>query len=472
MNFFKATYIANVIVCVMACNFQSASVCAQNKIAVVGAGYVGLATGACFAQQESDIVTIVENNSDKLRMLEDGAVPFYEPGLADIVASDIKQGRLNFVSHVADALVTNPDIIFICVGTPSMDDGSADLSFVYEVAQEIGQSIQQYCIVVDKSTVPVGTGKQVKAIIQEQLDKRNVQIPFDVVSNPEFLQEGCAVKNFMQPDRVVVGLESERARLYMQSLYKPFLKDKADFIAMSVPSAELTKYASNAMLATRISFMNQVAQLADTVGADIEDVRHGMAKDRRIGPAFLLAGLGYGGSCFPKDVKALAYTGDTLHCDMSLVKEVEHVNALQRQYFIKQILNYYGDNLTGKVMGVWGLSFKPNTDDIRCAPALDVINVLLEHGAAIIAYDPEAMNNVKALLGDSIEFAQTADELLRVCNCLLIHTEWDEFVKHKPAQFMALKDKVVFDGRNCFDPDMMAHYGIKYFTIGRNCHQM
>jgi len=461
----------NCLLCAVMC-MVTGNIYAQNKIAVVGAGYVGLVTGACFATQENNNVTIVENNEEKLHKLESGVVPFYEPGLADMLISDIKQKRLTVVSHVAEAMATDPDIIFICVGTPALDDGSADLSFVYQVAQEIGQSLQHYCIVVDKSTVPVGTGKQVKALIQEQLDKRKVQIPFDVVSNPEFLQEGCAIKNFVQPDRVVVGVESERAKVYLNALYKPFLKDNSDFVVMSIQSAELTKYASNAMLATRISFMNQLAQLADNVGADIEDVRHGIAKEKRIGPAFLLAGIGYGGSCFPKDVKALAYTGDVQHCNMSLVKEVEHVNDLQRQYFAQQILNYYGNNLAGKIVGVWGLSFKPNTDDIRCAPSLDVIKVLLEHGASIIAYDPEAMNNVKAVLGDSIEYAQTADELLHVCHCLVIHTEWDEFIKHKPAHFMMLKDKVVFDGRNCFDPDMMAHYGIQYFTIGRNCHQM
>ena len=336
-----------------------------HNVAIVGAGYVGLVSGTCFTLNQNNHATIIECEQKKIDLLFQGKVPFYEPGLDAFIKNAIEKKRIEFTNSIQGAFKKHPQIIFLCVGTPSATDGSADLSFVYNAAKEIGQQLTDYCIIVDKSTVPVGTAKKVKQIIQEQLDKRGVSVKFDVASNPEFLQEGSAIVNFTQPDRVVIGTDSDKAKNLLVELYTPIVKNPNDIICMSIESAELTKYASNAMLATRISFMNEIALLADRVGADVEDIKQGMAKDRRIGPSFLNAGIGYGGSCFPKDVKALIHTGQEHGQYMSIVDRVEQVNQAQRTVFIQKILDHYGKEIMTKCIGIWGLSFKPETDDIR-----------------------------------------------------------------------------------------------------------
>ena len=429
--------------------------------------YVGLVTGACFAQKGNRVI-IVENNKAKIDQLLQGSIPFYEPGLDVLVSDGIAEKTLTFVENISTALEHKPEIVFSCVGTPSLSNGAADLSFVWNVVREIGKSITHYCLVVNKSTVPVGTAQKVKSLISKELQLRNADIAFDIASNPEFLKEGDALSDFLQPDRVVVGVESERAKFLLESLYKPFLNHPGQFISMNIPSAELTKYASNAMLATRISFMNQIASVADKVGADVEQVKLGMAKDLRIGPSFLNAGIGYGGSCFPKDVKALINTGLELGQEMSLVQEVDRVNDLQRQKFIDKIINYYGSAINKKTIGIWGLAFKPETDDIRCAPSIDIIAKLIELGAKVIAYDPVATSNIKEKFKESVEYAQTATEVLEKSDSLVILTEWKEFTQKKEADFIQLKDKTVFDGRNCFAPKSMNSAGVNYICIGRN----
>lgn len=439
----------------------------MKTIIVVGAGYVGLVTGACFALKENRVI-IVENNKNRIDALLKGQVPFFEPGLDEIVINGIKTEKLVFVEHIEQAFGYNAEVIFSCVGTPSLPDGSADLSYVWSVAKEIGQHMKEYTVIINKSTVPVGVGKAVKQIIQEQLNKRNVSIEFDVASNPEFLKEGDALNDFLQPDRVVVGVSSCKAEQILFDLYKPFLHNENQFLSMNVESAELTKYASNAMLATRISFMNQMALLADKVGADILQVKQGMARDTRIGAAFLNAGIGFGGSCFPKDIKALIHMGIQHEQPMTLLQEVDIVNDRQRNWFMNQIIQHYSNNLRGKKIGIWGLAFKPETDDIRCAPSLDVIATLLDKGAEIIAYDPVAADNVKSIFGSSIKFASTAQQVLENCNALAILTEWKEFLMYKPEDFSRIKDGVIFDGRNCFNPYQMQLAGIMYFCVGRN----
>ncbi|HBS47708.1 TPA: UDP-glucose 6-dehydrogenase [Candidatus Dependentiae bacterium] len=440
----------------------------MKKIAVVGAGYVGLVTGACFAHKGED-VTIVENNESKIQSLLAGKIPFYEPGLDLIVKESLENQKLKFVKSVDEALKKRPDIIFICVGTPTSDVGIPDLSYVYAVAKEVGQNINDYCLIVDKSTVPVGTAKEVKEIINQELARRKLSVDFDVASNPEFLKEGSAVLDFLEPDRVVVGVESEKAEVNLRDLYKKFCTSSEQFMVMKIESAELTKYASNAMLATRISFINQLALLADTAGADIEEIKRGMGKDKRIGSAFLNAGIGYGGSCFPKDLRALVYMGEKHKQLMTLAKEVENINKRQRIAFLEKIEKHYGQSLKDKKVGIWGLAFKPETDDIRCAPSLDIIPALLEIGCKIFAYDPIAAENIKNIYGEKINFANTANDVLANSDFLIILTEWNEFLKFKPQDFCILSDKIVFDGRNCFDPISMAMAGIDYFTVGRDC---
>ena len=439
----------------------------MKKIAVVGAGYVGLVTGACFAQKNNKVIVIERDNS-KVEALLRGEVPFYEPGLDLLVSKAIENKTIVFVNSISQALQEKPQIIFSCVGTPSMPDGSADLSAVWAVAKEVGSKLDDYCLFINKSTVPVGTAQKVEDIIKEELLKRNLKLDFDVASNPEFLKEGDALNDFLMPDRVVVGVESLKAEQILKDLYKPFLKSETQLLVMNKVSAELTKYASNAMLATRISFMNQLALLADKVGADIAQVKSGMSKDRRIGPAFLNAGIGYGGSCFPKDVKALVHMGKVCDQPMSLVAEVDKINDEQRIIFLDKVLNYYGDDISEKNVGIWGLAFKPETDDIRCAPSIDIIKKLLEKNVKITAYDPVAQENIKTFFGDKINFADSAEDVLKTSNCLIVLTEWKEFLKHKPESFLELKEKTVFDGRNCFDPAVMRSAGIKYFSIGRS----
>jgi UDPglucose 6-dehydrogenase len=438
-----------------------------NKIAVIGAGYVGLVTGVCFAQKDNFVV-IVEKDEDKIDALLQGQVPFYEPGLNQLLSYAIKNQKIVFVKNIQSAFTYVPKMIFSCVGTPSMPDGSADLSAVWAVAQEVGKTITNYCLFVNKSTVPVGTVKRVEQVIELELKKRGVDVVFDVVSNPEFLKEGDALQDFLMPDRVVVGVRSKKAKRLLKELYNPFLKEESQFLVMNPESAELTKYASNAMLATRISFMNQLANLADIVGANIDNVKLGMSKDRRIGKYFLNAGIGYGGSCFPKDVKALVHIGKAYNYPMTLVNEVETINNNQRIMFADKVLDYYKGKIKNKMVGIWGLAFKPETDDIRCAPSIDIINRLLEHGAKIIAYDAVAAQNIKKIFGNKILFANKAQEVLNVADFLMVLTEWKEFVDYDLNCFVALKDKVVFDGRNCFDSTCMKNLGITYFSIGRN----
>ena len=439
----------------------------MRKIAVVGAGYVGLVTGACFAQKDNFVI-IIERDQNKIENLLQGKIPFYEPGLDLLVSRAIDHKKIIFVDNLKQALNQKPEIIFSCVGTPSLPNGAADLSAVWGVVKEIGQNLSDYCLIVNKSTVPVGTAAKVKEIIKQEILKRNLDIEFDVASNPEFLKEGDALDDFLNPDRVVVGVENEKAEKILFDLYKPFLKSEEQFLSMNWSSAELTKYASNSMLATRISFMNQLALLADKIGADINQVKLGMSKDRRIGSCFLNAGIGYGGSCFPKDVQALIYSGQEYNQEMSLIKEVENINNKQRLLFVDQILNYYGNNILNKNIGIWGLAFKPETDDIRCAPSIDIINKLLEKKVKITAYDPVAWQNIKNIFGDRINYANTSQEILSKSDFLIILTEWKEFLEYKPQDFTCLKDKIVFDGRNCFNPLDMQDAGIKYFCIGRN----
>ena len=439
----------------------------MKKIAVIGAGYVGLVTGSCFAQK-GNFVIIVEKDSKKIQSLLKGEVPFYEPGLDQLVSKAIADQKIIFVDDISKALSRTPKAIFSCVGTPSMSDGSADLSAVWSVAKEVGKNLNNYCLFINKSTVPVGTAKKVENIIQEQLNIRNIKIEFDVASNPEFLKEGDALNDFLNPDRIVIGVKSKKAQSILKELYKPFLNDENNFLTMNIESAELTKYASNAMLATRISFINQLSLLADKVGADISKVKLGMAKDSRIGQAFLNAGIGYGGSCFPKDVKALIHTGIKNNQRMSLIEEVDKSNDFQRIWFINKVLNFYGNDICKKHIGIWGLSFKPETDDIRCAPSIDIIEKLLEKNVKITVYDFVASNNIKSIFGNKINYADSSFEVLEKVDCLLILTEWKEFLKYKVKDFLRLKDKSIFDGRNCFDPIEMKNNVINYFCVGRN----
>jgi UDPglucose 6-dehydrogenase len=437
------------------------------KIAVIGAGYVGLVTGACFAQKDNFVV-VVERDEKKVEALLNGKIPFYEPGLDQLVSLAIKNKKIIFVPNILQAFLNDVQIVFSCVGTPSLPDGSADLSAVFAVAQEVGNNMNNYCLFINKSTVPVGTAKKVEQIISSQLQKRKLNLNFDVASNPEFLKEGDALSDFLLPDRVVLGVESQKAEQILKDLYAPFIKEESQLLVMNRESAELTKYASNAMLATRISFMNQLAIFADKVGADISLVKIGMSKDKRIGGSFLNAGIGYGGSCFPKDVKALVHMGKEHNIPMSLVDEVEKINDQQRIRFAEQILNFYESKIVQKTIGIWGLAFKPETDDIRCAPSIDIIKKLLDAGAKVVAYDPVAFENFKIIFGDKIEYALSAHEILGKSDSLLLLTEWREFSKFKPTDFFELKDKVVFDGRNFFDPIEMKKSGIIYFSVGRN----
>ncbi|MCG2756437.1 UDP-glucose/GDP-mannose dehydrogenase family protein [Candidatus Dependentiae bacterium] len=441
----------------------------MKNIAVIGAGYVGLVTGVCFAQKEGNFVKVIERDSGKIKDLLSGRVPFYEPGLAELLKTAIEKNKIVFVNSIKEIFKNNnPEIIFSCVGTPSLPDGDADLSFVMDVAHEVGANLNKYCLFINKSTVPVGTAAEVEKIISKELKSRDLDIEFDVASNPEFLKEGDALNDFLNPDRVVVGVKSQKALSILESLYRPFLNERQDFVVMNVESAELTKYASNAMLATRISFINELALFADKVGADIFDVKIGMSKDKRIGASFLNAGIGYGGSCFPKDVKALVKIGEKFNQPMNLVATVDMVNENQRQIFINKILDFYKDEISNKTVGIWGLSFKPETDDIRSAPSIDVIKKLLEKKCKILAYDPQAVSNIKNIFKENIFFANSASQVVNSSDFLIILTEWKEFLKFNALDFKRLNDAVVFDGRNMFNPEIMKKEGIKYFCIGRN----
>ena len=438
------------------------------KITIIGSGYVGLVSGACFADLGNDVVCL-DVDEKKIALLRGGGIPIYEPGLQQLVASNVAAGRLRFTTDLAEG-VAHGAVQFIAVGTPSDQDGSADMRYVIAAARNIGQSMSEYRVIVNKSTVPVGTSERVRAAIAEELKKRNMDIAFSVVSNPEFLKEGAAVGDFMRPDRIVVGSSDERATQVMRQLYAPLLRNHDRILIMDPRSAELTKYAANAMLATRISFMNELANLSEKLGANIESVRRGIGSDQRIGYDFLYAGVGYGGSCFPKDIQALQHTAGEYGMQLTIVDSVEKANRTQKQRLLEKVRGRFGEQLDGKRFAVWGLSFKPNTDDMREAPSRVVINGLLARGASITAYDPVAMEEAKRIFANEpgVEFATSTVSALDGADALIIITEWKEF---RSPDFddmkKRLKSPVVFDGRNLYDPVVMRDSGIEYFSVGR-----
>ena len=435
------------------------------KIVIVGTGYVGLVTGACFSEVGID-VTCVDIDEKKIENLKKGIIPIYEPGLENMVNRNIEKGRLSFSTSLKDSLY-DVDVVFSAVGTPPDEDGSADLQYVLGVAREVGEHMNNYTLMVTKSTVPVGTAEKVRKEIRQALDKRNTDIEFDVASNPEFLKEGDAVNDFLKPDRIVVGVDSERAMNLMKRLYKPFTMNGHPVIFMDIVSAEMTKYAANAMLATKISFMNDIANLCEIVGADVNKVRLGIGSDRRIGKYFIYPGTGYGGSCFPKDVKALIKTAHEHGYDLEVLKAVEEVNERQKSILFGKAMKYFEGGLKGKTFGVWGLSFKPQTDDMREAPSRVVINKLLEEGANVKAYDPVALEEAKRIFGDKIELVKDQYEALIDVDGLFLITEWPEF-KFPSYKIMKklMRQPVIFDGRNIYDKSEMKSEGFKYFGIG------
>ena len=436
------------------------------NIAIVGTGYVGLVTGTCFAETGAN-VTCIDVNEEKIENLKKGIIPIYEPGLEDMVERNVKAGRLHFSTSLVDCL-DDVQIVFSAVGTPPDEDGSADLKYVLEVARTIGKHINKYTLVVTKSTVPVGTAKKVKAAIQEELDKRGVNVEFDVASNPEFLKEGNAIDDFMSPDRVVVGVESERAKKLMSKLYKPFMYVNFRVIFMDIPSAEMTKYAANSMLATRISFMNDIANLCELVGADVTAVRDGIGSDSRIGRKFLYAGCGYGGSCFPKDVKALIKTAEQNGYNMQVLKAVEDVNERQKSILFDKLNRYFQGELKGKTIALWGLAFKPGTDDMREAPSLVLIEKLKAAGCHVRAFDPVAMNESKRRIGDSVYYATDIYDAVLDADALMLVTEWKEFrMPNWKVIMKVMNHPAIFDGRNIFDADDVQENGFEYHCIGK-----
>ena len=431
------------------------------NIAVVGTGYVGLVTGTCFAETGNHVIC-VDIDKEKVQKMKDGKVPIYEPHLDVLFERNIRQGRLHFTTDLKTA-VDKAQIIFLALPTPPGEDGSADLKYVLGVADDLGKIMTDYKVLVDKSTVPVGTAEKVHAAVA-----KHAKVPFDVVSNPEFLREGFAVDDFLKPDRVVVGTSSDRAKKLMEDLYKPFVRQGNPIIFMDERSAELTKYAANAFLATKITFMNEIANFCEAVGADVDKVRIGMGTDSRIGKRFLFPGIGYGGSCFPKDVQALAKSGADAGYDFRIINSVMDVNEWQKTALMPKIKKHFGGSVKGKRFALWGLAFKPDTDDIREAPALYMIDALLAEGATVNAFDPEAMGNVKRLKGDAIDFATDEYEALKGADALIIATEWSAFRNPDFARMAELlKNKVVFDGRNLFELDQMKAQGFTYVSIGR-----
>jgi len=435
------------------------------KVAIVGSGYVGLVTGTCFAEVGIDVVC-VDIDKKKIENLKNGIIPIYEPGLEEMVHRNTKKGKLQFTTSIAEAL-EDCEVLFSAVGTPPGEDGSADLQYVLSVARDCGKHMKDYVLVVTKSTVPVGTALKVKNAIQEELTKRGENIPFDVASNPEFLKEGAAISDFLKPDRIVVGLDSTRAEDLMKSLYKPFTLNGHPVIFMDIVSAEMTKYAANSMLATKISFMNDIANLCEIVGADINMVRKGIGSDSRIGNKFIYPGIGYGGSCFPKDVKALIHTADDFGYELKVLKAVEAVNHDQKSVLFNKVMKFFNGDIKGKTIAIWGLSFKPQTDDMREAPALVIIQKLLDAGAKVKAYDPVAMKEAKHTLGDTIVYADDQYDALIDADCLLLVTEWSEF-KFPNFKIMRklLTQPVVFDGRNIYEASEMKRNDFTYFCIG------
>lgn len=435
------------------------------NIAIVGTGYVGLVSGACFAEMGVH-VTCVDINSEKVEALNKGEIPLYEPGLEQMVRRNTEAGRLHFTTSLEEC-IHHVEMVFIAVGTPANSQGGADLEQVYAVAHSFGRLIERYTLLVNKSTVPVGTAYKVKEIVEEELRKRGRKVEFDVASNPEFLKEGAAIKDFMSPDRVVVGTDSERARQRMTRLYRPFLINNFRVLYMNIPSAEMTKYASNAMLATRISFMNEIANLCDRVGADIDAVRKGMGSDARIGQKFLYAGCGYGGSCFPKDVRALAMTGREHGCKMEIIEAVERVNNRQKGLLIQKLERAIGE-LKGKKVALWGLSFKPETNDMREAPSLCLIEQLLERGAHVAAYDPGAIEECRVLIGDRISYGRDMYDILPDADALVLLTEWKEFrLPNWQVVARAMRSKLLLDGRNIYDRAEVEAEGFTYLAIGK-----
>ena len=436
------------------------------KIAIVGTGYVGLVTGTCFAEIGVD-VTCVDTNSEKIETLKKGIIPIYEPGLEEMVLRNTKSNRLRFTTSLESCL-NDVEVIFSAVGTPPDEDGSADLSYVLAVAHTIGRNMNKYKLVVTKSTVPVGTAQKVRNAIQEELDKRGVKIEFDVASNPEFLKEGNAISDFMSPDRVVVGVESERVKKLMSKLYKPFLLNNFRVIFMDIPSAEMTKYAANSMLATRISFMNDIANLCELVGADVNMVRSGIGSDTRIGRKFLYPGIGYGGSCFPKDVKALIKTAEQNGYDMRVLRAVEEVNEIQKSALFDKLQKLFGNDLQNKTIAIWGLAFKPETDDMREAPVLVLIDKLQQAGCNIRAYDPAAMEECKRRIGDTIYYARDMYDAVLDANVLMLVTEWKEFRLPSWAVIKkTMAQQIVLDGRNIYEKKEMEEQGFIYHCIGK-----
>ncbi len=438
------------------------------KISIVGTGYVGLVTGTCFAEMGNRVIC-VDIDEKKVENLKKGVIPIYEPGLEPMVKENRDRGTLHFTTDIKEALEKS-DIIFIAVGTPQGEDGSADLQYVLKVAEEIGANMRHEMIVVDKSTVPVGTADRVESVIKRELEKRGVEIPFHVVSNPEFLKEGSAIEDFMKPDRVVIGAKSEKAMEAMKELYAPFTHNHERFIAMDVRSAEMTKYAANAILATKISFMNEIANICERVGADVNRVRVGIGSDRRIGYSFIYPGCGYGGSCFPKDVQALNKIALDAGYEPKIIQAVEAVNEEQKRVLAKKVVKRFGEDLTGKTFAVWGLSFKPETDDMREASSITIINELTRRGAKIKAYDPKAMDEAKEhyLKGnDSVEYVKSKYDALDGADALLLVTEWKEFRSPDFEEMkQRLKSPVMFDGRNQFNIEKMKKKGFEYYQIG------
>lgn len=436
------------------------------KIAIVGTGYVGLVSGTCFAEMGID-VTCVDVDANKIEGLLQGKIPIYEPGLDELVLRNTREGRLHFTTDLSQC-IDDVEIVFSAVGTPPDEDGSADLQYVLSVARTFGRHIKKYTILVTKSTVPVGTARKVKKVIEEELEKRGENIPFDVASNPEFLKEGAAIKDFMSPDRVVVGVESEQAREKMSRLYRPFLLNNFRVIFTDIPSAEMIKYAANSMLATRISFMNDIANLCELVGADVNMVRKGIGSDSRIGSKFLYPGCGYGGSCFPKDVKALIRTAEKAGYTMKVLHAVEEVNEAQKQVLYRKLEKYYNGDLAGKTVALWGLSFKPETDDMREATSLVTIRLLQDSGCRVKVYDPVSMKECRRRIGNSVEYAVDMYEAVLEADALLLHTEWKQF--RMPSWGVikkAMKTPLVIDGRNIYDAEELKKLGFAYLSIGR-----
>ena len=435
------------------------------NIAIMGTGYVGLVTGTCFSEMGVN-VTCVDIQKDKIENLKKGIIPIYEPGLEELVHRNYKAGRLNFTTDLISCL-DDVEVVFSAVGTPPDEDGSADLRYVLDVARTIGRNINKYVLVVTKSTVPVGTAQKVKAVIQEELDKRGVDIEFDIASNPEFLKEGDAINDFMKPDRVVVGVESDRSKSIMEKLYKPFMMNNYRMIFTDIPSAEMIKYAANAMLATRISFMNDIANLCELVGADVNMVRKGIGSDSRIGSKFLYPGAGYGGSCFPKDVKALIKTADKIGYSMNVLKAVEEVNDNQKKILFNKLMKHFNGDIKNKRIALWGLSFKPETDDMREAPSLVIIDEILKAGGNVKAYDPIAIDESKRRIGDKIEYASDIYDATLDADALIVVTEWKEFrLPNWSVLKKTMNTPVVLDGRNIYDKTVLESSDFVYYGIG------